>query len=118
MVKNSPANAGVLSLIPGLGRSPGEGNGNPLQCSCLENFMDRGAWRATVHGITKSQKRLSDLLSLLTAIYVFVYYKAIKRYLCNICVDNDGGVDTIIFAFKLLTKRLEETRNTPLCPNV
>ena len=80
--------------------------------------MDRGAWRATVHGITKSQKRLSDLLSLLTAIYVFVYYKAIKRYLCNIWVDNDGGVNTIIFAFKLLTKRLEETRNTPLCPNV
>ena len=71
-----------------------------------------------VYGISKSRKQLSDLLSLLTAIYVFVYYKAIKRYLCNICVDNDGGVDTIIFALKLLTKRLEETSNTPLCPNV
>ena len=42
-------------LIPGSGRSPGEGNGNPLQCSCLENPMDRGAWRATVHGVTESE---------------------------------------------------------------
>ena len=42
-----------LGLIPGLGRSPGEGNGNPLQYSCLENPMDRGAWRATVHGVTR-----------------------------------------------------------------
>ena len=42
------------SLIPGSGRSPGERNGNPLQSSCLENAMDRGAWRATVHGVTKS----------------------------------------------------------------
>ena len=47
-------------LIPGLGRSSGEGNGNPLQYSCLENPMNRGAWRATVHGITKSQTPLSD----------------------------------------------------------
>ena len=47
--------------MPGLGRSPGEGNGYPLQCSCLENLMDRGAWRATVHGATKNLTRLSDL---------------------------------------------------------
>ena len=47
-----------LSLIPGLERSPGEGNGNPLQCSCLENPMDRGAWWATIHGIAKSWTRL------------------------------------------------------------
>ena len=53
MVKNLPANAGDMDLIPGLERSPGEGNGNPLQCSCLENPMDRGAWRATVHGVTE-----------------------------------------------------------------
>ena len=46
----STCNAGDLSLIPGSGRSPGEGNGNPLQYSCLEDAMDRGAWRATVHG--------------------------------------------------------------------
>ena len=52
MVKNLPANAGDLrdmGLIPGSGRSLGEGNGNPLQYSCLENSMDRGAWRASVH---------------------------------------------------------------------
>ena len=48
------SNAGNLSLIPGLGRSPGEGNGNPLQCSCLKNPTDRGVCQATVHGITKS----------------------------------------------------------------
>ena len=48
-------NAGDLGLIPGSGRSPGEGNDNPLQYSCLESFMDRGAWRATVHGVAKSQ---------------------------------------------------------------
>ena len=48
------------SSIPGSGRSPGEGNGNPLQYSCLENPMDRGAWWATVHGVAKSRTQLSD----------------------------------------------------------
>ena len=52
--KESACNAGDPGSIPGLGRSPGEGNGNPLQYSCLENSMDRGAWQATVHGIEKS----------------------------------------------------------------
>ena len=51
MVKNLPANTGDMGSIPGLGRSPGEENGNPLQYSCLENSMDRGAWRATVYGV-------------------------------------------------------------------
>ena len=54
MVENPPANAGDLGSIPGSGRSSGEGNGNPLQYSCLENSTDRGAWCATVHGVTKS----------------------------------------------------------------
>ena len=53
VVKNPPANAGDVGLIPGSGRSPGEGNGNPLQYSCLGNPMDREAWWATVHGVTK-----------------------------------------------------------------
>ena len=64
MVKNPPANAGDIrdtGSIPGLGRSPRGGNGNPLQYSCLENSMDRGAWWATAHGVTKSQTRLRDL---------------------------------------------------------
>ena len=58
--KEAVCNAGDWGLIPESGRSPGEGNGNPLQYSCLENPMDRGAWRATVHGVAKSQTRLSD----------------------------------------------------------
>ena len=58
--KESACNAGDLVSIPGSGRSPGEGNGYPLQYSCLENPMDRGAWRATVHGVTKSGACLRD----------------------------------------------------------
>ena len=54
-VKASASNVGDLGLIPGSGRCSGEGNGNPLQYSCLENPMDRGAWQATVHGVTKSR---------------------------------------------------------------
>ena len=59
MVKNPPANAGDLGSIPGLGRSPGIGNGDPLQYSCLENSMDRGALWAMVHGVAKTWTRLS-----------------------------------------------------------
>ena len=74
MVKNPPADPEDTGSIPGLGRSPGEGNGNPLPYSCLENPMDRGAWRATVHGVAKSQTRLKrqhsvqpgDVLSVMT----------------------------------------------------
>ena len=58
-MQNPPANAGYASLIPRSGRSPGEGNGNSLQDSCLGNPMDREAWWATVHGVTKSWKQLS-----------------------------------------------------------
>ena len=53
--KASACNAGELGSVPGWGRSPGEGNGDPLQYSCLENPMDRGAWWATVHGVAKSR---------------------------------------------------------------
>ena len=59
-VKKSACNGGDLGLIPGLGRSLGEENGNPLQYSCLENPMDRGPWRAIVNRVAKSQTRLSD----------------------------------------------------------
>ena len=64
VVKNPPANAGDVrdtGSIPGLGRYPGGGHGNPLQYSCLENPMDRGAWWATVHGVTKSLTQLKNL---------------------------------------------------------
>ena len=65
MVKNPPANAGDIrnaGLIPGSEKSPGEADGNPLQYSCLENPMERGAWWATVHGVTKSWTQLKQPL--------------------------------------------------------
>ena len=58
-------------MTPGLGKSPGEGNGNPLQYSCLENPMDRGAWWVTVHGVTKSWTQLSDFTDTSLMIYSF-----------------------------------------------
>ena len=67
MVKNLPATAGDtrdVGLIPESGRSPGVGNGNSLQYSCLENSVDRGAWRATAHRVSKSQTRLSMRVTL------------------------------------------------------
>ena len=60
MVKESSHNSGDLGSKPGLGRSPGERNGYPLKCSCLENCMDRGAWQTIVHGVAKSQTQLID----------------------------------------------------------
>ena len=62
----SACNAGDLGSIPGSGRSPGEGNDNPLQYSCLENPMDGGAWGATIHGVAKSRTRLSNFTHSLT----------------------------------------------------
>ena len=76
--KELPANAGDkrdMGTIPGLGRSPGGGHGNPLQYSCLENPMDRGAWRATVHGVKKSQTRL----------------KQFRTKACNLCEIRVGS---------------------------
>ena len=69
-VKAAACNAGDLGSIPGLGRSPGEGNGNPLQYSCLENLIDGGAWWATVHEVAKSRPRLSDFTSYTDKIYL------------------------------------------------
>ena len=60
MVKNLSASSVDSGLIPGLGKDPGEGNGNPLQYSYLENSMNRGAWKSTVHEVAKSRTRLSD----------------------------------------------------------
>ena len=60
VVKNPPANAGDAGSIPGWGRSPGEGNDNSLQFSCLENPINKGGWWATVHGVAKILTRLSD----------------------------------------------------------
>ena len=67
-IENLPANAGDMGWIPGLGRSPGEGRGNPLQYSCLENPRNRGGWWATVHGVSESDT-MSDLVSVLIFTY-------------------------------------------------
>ena len=61
--KESACSAGDLGSIPGSGRSPGEGNGYPLQYSCLENSMDRGAWQTTVHGVAKVEHEVDSLVS-------------------------------------------------------
>ena len=85
--KESVCNAGDPGLILGSGRSPGEGNGNPLQYSCLENPMNRGAWRAIVDKVTKSQTRLSNwhfhffvliLFSSLSTFYIWDMYKFVN----------------------------------------
>ena len=68
-------------LIPGLGRSPGEGHGNPPQYSCLENSMDRGAWWATVHGVAESQIRLNDF-----HFHIYTYTYA-NTHACNSLLD-------------------------------
>ena len=68
-VKATACDAGDLGLIPGLGRSPGEGNGTPLQHSSLENSMDGGAWWATVHGVAKSRTQLSDFTFIFHLLY-------------------------------------------------
>ena len=75
--KASARNVGDRGLIPRSGRSPGEGNGNPLQYSCLENPMDGGAWWATVHGVTKSWTRLNDFISLL---HFFLHAESYRPY--------------------------------------
>ena len=72
--KEFACNAGDLSSIPGLGKSTGEGNGNPLQDSCLENSMDRGAWWAIVHGIAES-----DTIEPLTLSLSFQVYEVMKK---------------------------------------
>ena len=74
VLKNLPANAGDRGSIPGLGKCPGEGNGNPVPDSCLENPMDRGAWRATVHGVTRVGHIYTNIyIYMYMYIYVYIY---------------------------------------------
>ena len=81
----SARSVGDVGSIPELGRSPGEGSGYPLQNSCLENSMDRGAWQATVHGATKSWTRLSDLNIHIRVFGVKVWSHQASRELSFIC---------------------------------
>ena len=74
VVKNPPASSGELGSVPGSGRSPGGRNDNPLQCSCLGNPMDRGAWWATVHGVAESRRWLSHWTTTTTSYYWGVFF--------------------------------------------
>ena len=87
-VKNPPANAGDVGSIPGSGRSPGEGNGSPLQESCLGNPKDRGALQATVHGVTKTGTRLRDQHFHLQVVRIVVPKKIMSYFLCQAVCDS------------------------------
>ena len=109
-VKASACNVGDLGSIPGSGRSPGEGNGNPLQYSCLKNPMDGGAWWATVHRVAKSQTQLSDFtffhfqiclgLHLLFGLALFsTYFYVLFSFLsCLILVSGSGDKESVCSA--------------------
>ena len=85
VVKNLPANAGGVSLIPGLGRSLEGGNDNPLQYSCWDNPMDRGAWRDAVYRVTKSPTRLSDWAHM-HALYLFIFLLLVNGPTYDLCL--------------------------------
>ena len=91
--KASAYNVGDPGLIPGLGRSSGEGNGNPLQYSCLENPMDGGSWKTTVHGVAKSRTRLS----------YFTFFHFLS-FLCSYRLDKQDIKMHMNYALKLCIK--------------
>ena len=96
VVKNLPANTQDVSSIPGLGRSPEEEHGNPLQYHCLENPMDRGAWQATVHRVTQSQTRLKQLgmhAGMFMCIFMHSYmYTCIHIAIYTVCNTSLRGL--------------------------
>ena len=99
--KESACNTRDPGLIPWLGRLPGEGNGHPLQHSCLENSMDRGAWRATVHGVTKSQTR-PELLTHFQDINLIFSNIGLVEFVQRIPVWGYGS-DSGVFSCSLLS---------------
>ena len=100
-------------MIPGLGRSPGEGNGNPLQYSCLENPTDGGAWWAKIHGVTKSQTRLSDFtIEEYILFYVLLYKTSEKPYRHEPLTTNSGKCIGAVQSFRFKFKPLSEVQVT------
>ena len=100
-VKVSARNAGDLGLIPGMGRSPGEGNGNPLQYACLANPMDGGAWRATVHGVAKSRTRLSDFTFTFKFLLIWTWNCSLYSQLLFMPLLSKCGGDTLLKIYYL-----------------
>ena len=108
--KESAYSAGDLSSIPGSGKSPGEGIGNPLQCSCLENFMDRKAWKTTVHGISKSRTRLIYLEK-----PVFINRREVKERVDILECFPSNSVITLPFILSSLARGNQQQILT-ICP--
>ena len=100
--KVSACNVGDLGSVPGSGRSPEEGNGNPLQYSCLENPMNREAWEATVHGVAKSQTRLSDFTLILNPLMADVEYCCIYLFAIHIASSKGLLISFPIFLLNFL----------------
>ena len=116
VVKTPPANAGDMGSIPGSGSSPGEENGNPLQYSCLGNPTDRGDWRAIVHGVAKSQTRLSnehntfqkDYLNIQPGLSLVVQWLRVQ-------VPNAGGPDAV--SGQGTRSHMLQLKKDPICLN-
>ena len=114
VVKNPPANAGDMGLIPGLGRSPGGRNGNPLHYSCLENPMDRGACLATVHVVAKSQTRLKRLgMHALHLNYTAIKLMKKKKHWKDF---HNFGASQMVLAVKNLLASAGDTRDASSIP--
>ena len=96
LVKNPPANAGDADSIPGSGRSPGEANGNSLQNSGLENPMDRGAWQAIVHGVTRVRHDLVTKQPPDIYIHMYITYTYVSTYITCICYILSLGIYSLI----------------------
>ena len=109
--KESACSSGQPGMILGLGRSPGEGNGNPLQYSCLENSIDEGAWQVTVHGIAKSQTRLSNFTH---------FHSQNKLHLVSFTVFIQFEFNSVQFSCSVMSNSLQphESQYTrPPCPS-
>ena len=110
-VKASAYNVRDLGSIPGLGRSPGEGNGNPLQYFCLENSMDGGAWWATAHGVTKSRTRLSDFTFLFPlSLYIVNFHLLIQFHF----LQREAVLGPALLA-SLIQQHQTNSHNTHTC---
>ena len=124
MVKNPPANPGDtrdVGLIPGLGRSLGEGNDNPLQYSCLGNPMDRESWRVTVHGVAKNQTGLSDFAFTFHfhGNSIFSFIRHLHTFLYSGCTNlhSNNSVSGFPFLYTLSSIcYLQTFKPWPFCP--